>query len=170
MLETFNLTSLGAIHTALALVAVVAGIIALFRAGAIDMTTRSGQVFVWFTVATSVTGLFIFRHGGFGPPHVLSILTLVVLAAAYVAEKVGRPGGFGRYVTVTGNSLALFFHLLPGLNEGGTRLPLGDPVFSGPDDPTLKALVGAGFLVYLIGAGIQVARIRRSRRALPAFT
>ena len=148
--------------------AVIAGIIALARHGEIGTTTRPGWTYVVLTAATSVTGLFIFRHGGFGPPHVLSILTLVVLAIAWLAERRGKAAGLSRYVAVLGYSLTLFFHLIPGLTETGTRLPLGDPAFSGPEDPTLKALVGAGFGAYLLGAAVQALRIRRSRRRLAA--
>lgn len=148
--------------------AVIAGIIALARHGEIGTTTRPGWTYVVLTAATSVTGLFIFRHGGFGPPHVLSILTLVVLAIAWLAERRGKAAGLSRYVAVLGYSLTLFFHLIPGLTETGTRLPLGDPAFSGPEDPTLKALVGAGFVAYLVGATVQALRIRRSRRVQAA--
>ena len=40
------------------------------------------HTYVRFTVATCITGLFIFQHGGFGPPHALAIVTLIVLAVA----------------------------------------------------------------------------------------
>ena len=160
-----NLSAFGAFHTAIALVAVVAGVLALMRHGPIGTDTRSGLVYVLMTVATSITGLFIFRHGGFGVPHVLAIVTLVVLAIAYAAER-GYFGGVSRYVAVLGYSLTLFFHLIPGLTETGTRIPLGDPAFTGPEDPTLRALVGAGFLVYMVGAAVQAMRIRRSTHRL----
>ncbi|AKC85802.1 hypothetical protein [Pseudoxanthomonas suwonensis] len=164
MLDTLTLSTFGAFHTLIALVAVACGIAALVRHGEIATASRSGLAYVVLTVATSVTGLFIFRHGGFGAPHALAILTLVVLAVAYVAEKRGRTGGLARYVAVLGYSLTLFFHLIPGLTETGTRLPLGSPAFSSPEDPLLKALVGVGFVVYLAGAAWQVLRIRRSSR------
>lgn len=164
MLDLLRLSSFGAFHTLLALVAVVAGIAALARHGQIGTDTRSGRAFVLFTVATSITGMFIFRHGGFGPPHVLAILTLLVLAVSWLAQGRGKPGSLPRYVSVLGYSLALFFHLIPGLTETGTRLPLGNPAFSGPEDPTLKMLVGAGFLVYLAGAALQASRIRKANR------
>lgn len=165
-----NMSVFGMFHTALALVAVVAGIIAIVRYGEIGTGTRSGLIYVLFTIATCITGLFIFHHGGFGAPHALAIVTMIVLAIAYAAER--RPGhaGLSRYVAVLGYSLTLFFHLIPGLTETGTRVPIGNPAFTGPEDPTLKALVGAGFLVYLVGAAVQAMRIRRSRRSLaPIF-
>lgn len=163
MLDTFNLSSLGAVHTLVALVAVACGIVALVRHGRIGTATGAGLAYVLLTVVTSVTGLFIFRHGGFGAPHVLSILTLLVLAVAHAAERRGDASVL-RYVAVLGYSLTLFFHLIPGLTETGTRLPLGDPAFSGPEDPTLKMLVGLGFLVYLLGAAWQALRLRRAAR------
>ena len=163
-----NMTPFGMFHTALALVAVVAGLIAIARRGEIGTDTRSGLTYVLFTVATCITGLFIFHHGGFGPPHALAIITLLVLAIAYWAQNRGNRVGASRYVAVLGYSLTLFFHLIPGLTETGTRLPVGDPLFTGPEDPTLKTLVGVGFLVYLAGAALQAARIRRSRRLATA--
>jgi uncharacterized membrane protein len=164
MLATYNLTPLGAFHTAISIIAVLAGIVALFRYGSITTANSAGLWFVRMTAATCVTGLFIFRHGGFGPPHMLSILTLVVLAITYTLERVAKTSIAARYVVVLGNSLALFFHLLPALNEGGTRLPLGHPAFTGPTDPKLTTIVGIGFAVYVIGAIIQALRIRRSHR------
>ena len=157
-----NITSFGMFHTAIALIAVASGLIALSQHGEIGTRTRSGRLYVWLTAATAVTGLFIFRHGGFGPPHALAILTLLVLAIAHAAERSGS-AGLARYVAVLGYSLTLFFHLIPGLTETGTRIPVGQPAFTGPEDPTLKAIVGIGFLVYLAGATVQAMRIRRSR-------
>lgn len=162
MLEKFNLVPFGAFHTALALVALVAAAIALLRHGEIGTRSRAGLVYILFTIATCITGLFLFRHGGFGPPHALAVMTLLVLGIAFYAERRGGTG-LARHVAVLGYSLTLFFHLIPGLTETGTRLPLGAPLFTGPEDPSLKAAVGVGFLVYLVGAAVQVARLRRAR-------
>lgn len=160
-----GMSAFGVVHTAIAVVAVIAGIVALFRHGEIGTRSRSGLTYVLATVATCVTGLFIFHHGGFGPPHALAIATLAVLAVTYVAETRTGGAGLSRYVAVPGYSLTLFFHLIPGLTETGTRVPIGNPAFTGPEDPTLKALVGAGFLLYLAGAVVQLVRIRRSHRS-----
>ena len=158
-----NISPFGMFHTIIALAAVTCGLAALIKYGEIGMHTRAGRLYVWLTAATAFTGLFIFRHGGFGPPHALAILTLVVLLIAHAAGKRGGTG-LSRYLAVTGYSLTLFFHLIPGLTETGTRIPLGAPAFSGPEDPTLKLLVGIGFAIYLAGAAWQVLRIRRALR------
>ena len=84
-------------HTLIALVAIAAGIVALVCHGEIGTRSRSGLAYVLLTAVTAITGLFIFRHGGFGPPHILAVLTLVVLAVAALCERFAN--GPGRHAT-----------------------------------------------------------------------
>lgn len=158
----FGLTTLGAVHTAISLVALLAGALAFLRYGAITLQTRTGQWYLWATVLTCLTGFGIFQHGGFGKPHILGVVTLLVLGLVVVAGRrtVGRAAA---YVETIGFSLSYFFHWIPGLTETFTRVPLGAPLFSGPDDPALQKAVGVAFLVFLVGAAWQV-RVLRARR------
>lgn len=155
-----DIMSFGAFHTAIALAAVLAGVLALVRHGEILFRDGSGRTYLYLTAATSVTGLFIYHHGGFGEPHVLAIVTLVVLAITCVAERRNAFGGASRYIAVIGNSLTLFFHMIPGFTETGTRLPKGDPLFATRESPELLMSVAGAFVVFLIGATIQALRLR----------
>lgn len=161
----FGITPFGMFHTLIALVAVAAGIAALVKYREIGLATTSGKAFVYLTILTCITGLFIFRHGGFGKPHALAILTLVVLAAAIAAEKRAAFGGASRYVAVLGYSLALFFHVIPGFTETATRIPEGAPLVASPEAPELLRAIGIAFLVFLFGAALQVRRLRGALRA-----
>ena len=166
MLELLNITAFGAFHTIIAIIGVVAGFVALIRHRQIRLDTAAGAVFFWFTIGAAVTGLFIFRRGSFGAPHVLSLLTLVVLALAWWAE---RRNGFGRlsgYATVLFNLTALFFHFIPAFVETLTRVPLGAPFATGPEDTRLFGPIGTAFVAYLIGAVWQILRQRRMGRTL----
>jgi len=163
----FGLTSLGLVHTALSLVAVIAGAKALLRDREISPATGAGRVYVWFTIATCITGFGIFQHGGFGKPHALGVMTLVVLALAGMARRGWAFGRLARYVATIGYSLTFFFHMVPGLTETLTRLPLGKPLIASPEDPTLQALYGLCFLLFLIGAGLQARRLRATRPGAP---
>lgn len=157
----FGLTPLGTIHTAISLVALAAGLWALLRDKAILPGSGLGKVYIWATVLTCLTGFGIFQHGGFGPPHVLGIVTLLVLGVAAVARRwFGRAGP---YVETLAYSLTFFFHFIPGVNETFTRVPVGAPLLSGPDDPALQKVVGVLFVIYLVGAGLQVWRLRAGR-------
>src|SRR3989449_9421248 len=89
----FGLTPLGTFHTAVSLIAVIAGFIALARDKEISTRSLSGSLFFWGTVISCLTGFGIFRHGGFGKPHILGIVTLIVLGVALSAR---RREGFAR--------------------------------------------------------------------------
>jgi hypothetical protein len=49
--------------------------------------------------------------------------------------------------------------MIPALNETFTRIPVGAPLFTGPDDPALQRLFGFVFLAYLLGIALQVRQI-----------
>jgi hypothetical protein len=57
--------------------------------------------------------------------------------------------------------LSLFFHFVPATVETLTRLPAGAPFLSNPDDPKAQPIIGVVFLLFLIGAALQVLRLRR---------
>lgn len=158
-----GLTTLGIFHTAISLIALAAGFIALARHKAISTRTRSGVVFVGGTVLSCLTGLGIFQHGGFGNPHILAIVTLVVLTIALAAEYRAVFGTFSRYVATVSYSLALFFHFIPGTVETLTRLPAGAPYLANPEDPKAQPIIGFFFLIFLVGATLQVLRLRAAR-------
>ena len=156
-----GLTTIGIVHTAISLVAVAAGLYAFFRDKEISPRHGVGRVYVWTTVFTCLTGFFIFQHGGFGKPHALGIITLLVLALAWAARSTRLFGRAGRYIETVSYSLTFFFHMIPGFTETFTRLPADAPVFTGPDDPTLQKVIGVVFLLFLAGAFLQVMRLRR---------
>jgi uncharacterized membrane protein len=157
-----GLTPLGTFHTVVALIAVAAGFAALARYKEISTRTRSGSVFFWGTVIACVTGFGIFQHGGFGNPHILGIVELIVLAAALAAERRSSFGRASRYVGTLGFSLALFLHFIPATVETLTRLPAGAPYLASPEDPKAQPIIGVFFVLFLIGATLQVLRLQRT--------
>lgn len=161
MFEVFKVSPLGALHTLISLIAVGAGIVSLVRFHEIAPKRAAGWIYIVATVFTCVTGLAIFRHGGFGKPHALAIVTLVVLCVAAVGGETNVFGWLSRYVEKVGYSLTFFFHLVPAVNETATRLPLGSPLAAGPEDPALQLVAGLLFVVFLVGATLQVRGLRR---------
>jgi uncharacterized membrane protein len=162
-----GLTPLGTLHTAISLMALLAGIVALWRNKAIDSRGVAGQAFIGGTILSCLSGLGIFQHGGFGNPHVVAILTLVVLGVALVAERAVAFGGLSRYVATVGYSFAFFVHFIPGTVETLTRLPAGAPYLADPADPKAQPIIGFFFLLFLVGATLQVRRLRAVPVAAP---
>ena len=58
---------------------------------------------------------------------------------------------------------------LPGTVETLTRLPAGAPYLAGPLDPKAQPILGFFFLLFLIGATLQVLRLRAIRESEPLF-
>lgn len=163
----FGLTPLGILHTAISLIAVIAALIAFFRDKEILIKTMVGKVYVLTTIISCLTGLGIFQHGGFGKPHVLAIVTLLVLLLAAVAGYTRLLGRASPYVETVSYSATFFFHLIPGITETSTRLPSGAPLVANAEAPVLLAATGVMFVLLLIGAALQVRRIR-ARQGTPA--
>jgi hypothetical protein len=164
------LTPLGMIHTAISLVAVVAGFMALARYRQIAWAQPTGRLYVIATLLTCLTGFGIFQHGGFGKPHVLGSVTLGVLGFAFWAGARAWAGPVARLVAPVAYSTTLFLHMIPGVTETFTRLPTTAPVFASPEDPALQKVIGVVFLVFLVGVGLQVRHLRRSGAVMAGAT
>ncbi len=156
----FGLTPLGVIHTAISLIAVAAGLIALLRDKEISPRNGVGKIYIIATILTCLTGFGIFQHGGFGKPHALGIITLVVLGVAYVAGYTKFYGRFSPYIETVSYSATFLFHLIPGITETTTRLPLGAPLLPNAEAPALQAASAVLGVLFLIGATLQVRRMR----------
>lgn len=157
-----GLTPLGIIHTAISLIALGSGMISLIRYQKITWSNLTGKTYIITTILTCVTGFGIFQHGGFGAPHALGIITLVVIGISYAASKKYKLfGKFSPFVETVSYSLTFFFHLIPGITETATRLPVGNPLATGPNDPNIQKAVGLCFLLFLIGATLQIIKLRK---------
>ena len=161
-----DLTTLGAVHTTISLVASASGAVALVRDREIASRNRIGKVYVMTTLVASATGLAIVHQGVLDRPHALGVATLFALAAAGAAEHTQLFGGAGRYVQTVTYSATFLFHCIAGLVETTTRLPRGAPLFSHPDALGLHACLAVLFALYLAGAALQVRRLRASKPAL----
>lgn len=164
----FGLTNLGVVHTLFSLVAVFTGAWALIARREILLSSRLGQVYAWSTVVTCLTGFGIFQHGGFGVPHVLGVLTLLLLGVAASANGI-LTGGWARYFGTAAMTTSYFFHWIPGIVETTTRIPLSKPLIASREAPELQMLVGMAFVIYLIGLSLQIRRIRRQGKGALAI-
>ena len=163
-----GITPFGLFHTLISLVSLFTGLYALLRFGRIQDRQHSGQVYLWGTVGSCVTGFFIVRHGGFSQAHALGIVTLLALWAGWWLGRNAKPGSWKQVASTLAYTLTVFFHFIPGFNETLVRVPVGNPWISGPEDPKLLALVSATFVVFLVVMAMQVTRIRRGAgQALP---
>jgi uncharacterized membrane protein len=151
-----GLTTLGLVHTAISLVAVVCGFWALARHKEITTQSPLGRTYLVTTLLTALTGLGIFEHGGFGPPHVLAILTLVALGIGYAAAVTGVLGRRSRYLQAVCFSATVLFHMIPGFTETLTRLPATQAAFPNAEAPGLRPIFAVLLLLFLVGLVLQL--------------
>lgn len=156
----YGLTYLGVIHTLISLVAVFAALISFVRYKGIVPATTLGRTYIWTTVFTCLTGFGIFQHGGFGKPHMLGIITLLVLGLAWLADQ-RKFGAKSAAISTISYSLTFLFHMIPAVTETTTRLPLGAPLLPSAEAPELQTISGVMFLLFLIGVTLQVRRLKK---------
>ncbi|PYM30775.1 MAG: hypothetical protein DMD80_02050 [Candidatus Rokuibacteriota bacterium] len=165
-----GLTTLGVFHTAIGVVALVCGFSALVRDKEISAKNRLGQVYLVTTLITAVTALGIFHHGGWGPGHVLAVLTLIALGIGTVAATSSFFGRLSRYVQAVSYSSTVLFHMIPAVTETSTRLPPGAPLVASQDAPVLQAVDLVLLLALLVGITLQVRWLRKVTTLPPPRT
>src|SRR4051812_41461838 len=120
--ETFTL-----LHVIISLIGITSGVVVLL--GLLGSRGLPGwtALFLVTTVLTSVTGFF-FHSQSFGPPHVVGVISLVVLAVALVALYVFHLAGSWRWVYIVTAMLALYLNVFVGVVQAFQKLAFLKPL------------------------------------------
>jgi len=104
------MTALTFVHVLLSLIGILAGLVIAF--GLLTSKSLKGwtAIFIWTTVATSVTG-FLFPFHRFLPSHAVGIISLAVLAVAIYALYGRHLGGAWRRVYAVTAMIALYLNV-----------------------------------------------------------
>lgn len=153
------LSALGAIHTAISLVPVLAGVYGFLRHRAIDPATRAGKLYLLGLVLSVVTSFTVSSTGGLNPGHAFGVIVLLVAFGGVLAARLRVLGRTAPYLSTFALSLSFLLSLVPGVNETLTRLPLSHPIAAAPLAPViLHTLLGCA-VVFVIGFVAQCWRI-----------
>jgi hypothetical protein len=155
------------LHVLISLVGIAAGLVVVF--GMLSGKRLPGwtAVFLVTTVLTSVTGFF-FHSAKFGPPHVVGIISLVVLVPTILALYVYGLSGSWRWIYVVGAVVALYLNVFVGVVQAFQKVSFLNPLApTGTEPPFLIAqlLVMAIF----VALGILAVRRFRPETQVPAF-
>jgi hypothetical protein len=152
------------LHVAISLIAIACGVvvaIGLWRAQRLPGWTA---VFLVTTIATSVTGFF-FHSKSFGAPHVVGVISLVILAIALIAFYGYRLAGAWRWIYVAGALAAFYLNVFVAVVQAFQKLPFLRalaPTGSEPPFAVAQLLVLAGFIA------LGVVAVRRFHPGVPA--
>jgi uncharacterized protein YggT (Ycf19 family) len=162
----FGMTIVTFVHVLLSLIGIFAGLVVMF--GLLASKPRKGwtAVFIWTTVATSVTG-FLFPFHRFLPSHAIGIISLLVLAVAIYALYGRHLAGAWRRIYAVMAMLALYLNVFILIVQLFMKVPalraLAPTQTEGPFKLT-QLVVLTAFVVLTILASIKA----RGERVQPA--
>ncbi|HDS1148246.1 MULTISPECIES: hypothetical protein [Stenotrophomonas] len=155
------LTLLGAIHTAISLVPILAGLHGFIRHRAIDPAARSGKVYLIGLVLSVATSFTVSSTGGLNPGHAFGVIVLLVAFGGVLVARLRFLGRLAAYLSTFALSFSFLLSLVPGVNETLTRLPVAHPLAAAPMAPVvLQTLLGC-LAVFVVGFAGQCWRIHR---------
>jgi hypothetical protein len=110
------------LHVIISLIGIASGLPVLIAMGGGRYLRGMTSTFLLTTVLTSVTGFF-FHSASFGPPHVIGVISLVILAIALYALYAQRLTGSWRGTYVVTAAVALYLNCLVGVIQAFQKIP-----------------------------------------------
>ena len=161
---THPISTLGAIHTALGIIPVVAGLVAFVRYGRIDPGNAVGKAYIAGMVVSILTSFGLSSTGHFNAGHALGIVALLAMLAGALAPRIHFLGRAAGYLQTLAMSFSFFLLLVPGTNETLSRLPADHPLGSGIDSPVVQSALKGLVVLFLLGIAYQMFALFRQRR------
>jgi hypothetical protein len=151
-MDTFTL-----VHVVLSLIGIVTGLVVLY--GLLTANRMDGWtlVFLFTTVATSVTGFF-FPFKGVTPAIILGILSLVVLAAAIAARYAFHLAGSWRWIYVVGSVVALYFNVFVLVVQAFLKIPALHTLAPKGSEPPFAIAQGIVLVFFILMGILSVKR------------
>ncbi|MFQ3247353.1 MAG: putative membrane protein [Chitinophagales bacterium] len=159
-----EITLLGWFHTIIAIIALVAGFYTLVVYKVITLEHKSGQLYLGFTLIAAVTALMIYNQGGFGPAHMLAVLTLLALIAGFLVSKISALSKIAAYFQAFCYTATLLFHMIPAITDGLLRLPANDPILTTIHDPMLRGFYLLFLVIFFVGYAFQFFWLKKRAR------
>src|SRR5689334_18616058 len=110
MMLGMSLATFTLVHTLISLIGIATGLIVMAGLWSSNKMPGMTAVFLLTTILTSVTG-FMFPFKGFGPPHAVGVISLIVLAFTLLGLYTFHLAGRWRAVYVSTAVLALYLNV-----------------------------------------------------------
>lgn len=157
------MSPLGIVHTAVSVLPIGFGLFAFARYGAIDPRTRVGKLYLLTMLLGSVTSWGFIATKGFTPGQVLTLITLALLAVGtFTLRGTRRSPGYVQTFALSATYLLL---MVFATTETLTRVPVGHPFATGPNDPALVPIRLTLLAAFVIGVAYQMLKLRTTKYA-----
>src|SRR5690349_12834985 len=122
MIVGLSVAAFTLLHVIISLVAIAAGVVVVAAMVSGTASRSWTALFLATTILTSVTG-FMFPSTSFGPPHVVGLISLVVLAVAVFALYLKRLSGLWRPAYIVTTIAALYLNVFVGVVQAFQKIP-----------------------------------------------
>ena len=148
------------LHTAISLIAIVAGLIVLQGLLTSNRLPATTFVFLLATAATSITGFVFFERDRILPSHVTGIIALAVLMPTLYAIYAARLFGIWRTVYVVGAVVSLYLNVFVLVVQAFLKLPALHALAPQGTEPPFVVAQGAVLLAFVIAGFFATRRFR----------
>ncbi len=157
-----GLSGLGIFHTVIGIMAIVSAIAGFVKYGKINLDRRSGKIYFYTTIITSITALGISKHGGFNAGRVFSLFIIALIGIGYYLFSYKKRSMKARYFENFLLSFSFFLSLVPTVNETFTRIPVGHPLAKSVKDPIVGQTLLFLFILFIVGSIFQFIKQKKS--------
>ena len=159
MMLGLSLATFTLVHVLISLVGIGTGLMVMDRLLHNRALGLGNTIFLWTTIATSVTG-FMFPFKAFGPPHMVGAISLVVLAFGVTALYVGKLAGAWRWIYVVTAMIALYLNVFVAVVQAFQKVGRLRALAPTQSEPSSALAQGAVLILFLL---IGIVAIRRFR-------
>ncbi len=157
-----SLSQLGIFHTVISIIALVFAGIALFSEGLIKPFGKLGKYYSVLTAIACISSFWLSKTGKFNPGHAIGILILLLLILAYYLGDKVLAKSKALYIQTFSMSTTVFLSLIPAVNETLSRLPVDQPLSSGPDSPIVQNVVKVLLVLLIAGLAGQYFKLKKA--------
>ena len=149
-----------ALHVAISLIGIGAGLIALPAFARGRLLRRTTHIFLWATLFTSLTG-FLFPIVAFTPALGTGILSTLILIFAFAAYYGRKLAGRAATVYAVSATAALYLNLFVLVVQSFLKVPALNALAPNGTEPPFAAAQGALFLAAILFGYFAVKASRR---------
>lgn len=157
-----SLSQLGIFHTVISIIALIFAGIALFGEGLIKPFSKLGKYYSVLTAIACISSFWLSKSGKFNPGHAIGILILLLLILAYYLGDKVLAKSKALYIQTFSMSTTVFLSLIPAVNETLSRLPVDQPLSSGPDSPIVQNVVKVLLVLLIAGLAGQYFKLKKA--------
>ncbi len=149
MIWGMSIQAFTAVHVAISLIGIGAGLVVLFGMLGNRWLPRWNAVFLWMTILTSVTGFgFPFDLDHLLPSHKVGILSLVLLAAALVALYGKKMSGGWRKVYVYTAMISEYLNVFVLIVQAFLKVPALHALAPNGKEPPFAIVQGLVLVIF----------------------